>query len=309
MRDSVAPSVRPTSLVVVGTGLIGTSVALAARRRGVPVTLLDTDPTAVAVAVARGAGRPVNPDDPPADLAVVAVPPDALPEALRRAQERGLARAYTDVTSVKASIVDAVRSVADPTTVVLGHPMAGRERSGPAAASAELFAGRTWALCPLDDTRPEALAVVRGLVELCGARPVLLSPAAHDRAVALVSHVPRLVAGAMAAALARASVADLQLAGPGVRDVTRIAAADVGLWSQILAHNAAEVAAVAAAVAEDLRQVAMALAADPPDLATVSALLRAGQEGRAALDRAQNGGCEVGELVAIGEGGENRVRN
>lgn len=289
MTDFVATRpVRPASLLVVGAGLIGTSVGLAASSRGLPVTLLDEDPQAVAVAVARGAGRPASDRDEPADLAVLAVPPSRVPEVLRGVQDRGSAKVYTDVASVKAPILAGAGAVGcDLASFVPGHPMAGSERSGPAAATADLFAGRTWVVCPGQGTDAAAVGAVLGLVDLCGATPVLLGPQAHDRAVAAVSHTPHLVAGALAAVLARVPVDDLRLAGPGVVDTTRIAAGDPGLWTQILGHNAAEVAVVAEAVAAELQRAVAALTAQPPDLTVLTELLTAGHAGREALTAAR----------------------
>ncbi|MEV6601744.1 prephenate dehydrogenase [Actinoplanes sp. NPDC051346] len=278
---------RPASLAVVGAGLIGASIALAARAAGLTVTLADRDPAAVAEAVARGAGRPARPDDPPADLAVLAVPPDAVPGTLLGAQQRRLARAYTDVASVKAPVVAEIRAAGgDLALFVPGHPMSGRESSGAATADPDLFAGRAWALCPGPETDPAAAQAVLGLVALCRAVPVLLDVAEHDRAVAVVSHVPHLVSSAMAAALGRAAEDDLRLAGPGVSDVTRVAAGHPELWTQILRHNAPQIATVLDRIAEDLRRTATALAADPPDLATVTELLTQGRTGRSKLERA-----------------------
>ena len=150
----------------------------------------------------------------------------------------------------------------DLDSYVPAHPLAGRERQGPAAAQADLFLGRTWALCPLPETSPDAVAAVTALAVACGAVPVTTDPETHDRWVALVSHAPHLVAVAMAARLAPSAVpADaLKLAGQGIRDVTRIAAGDTALWTQILAANAGPVAEVVAAVAEDLAAAARALA-------------------------------------------------
>jgi prephenate dehydrogenase len=145
---------------------------------------------------------------------------------------------------------------------VPGHPLAGRERSGPAAGRADLFLGRTWALCPAPETAAEAVAAVTALVSACGAEPVVTDAATHDRWVALVSHAPHVVAAAMAAQLAPDSVPDqaLSLAGQGLRDATRIAVGDTALWAQILGGNAAPVAEVLAAVAGDLADAARVLA-------------------------------------------------
>jgi prephenate dehydrogenase len=258
----------PASVIVVGTGLIGTSVALALRRRGVTVWLADSDPAAARLAADIGAGTVLPGDVPgapppggPADVAVLAVPPQAVAPTLARAQAAGLARWYTDVASVKSLPVRQAQAAGcDMVSFVPGHPLSGRERSGPAAARADLFLGRPWVICPDPPAPLAGLAAIEALARTCGAEPVQVSAAEHDRWVALVSHAPHVLSAAMAARLADASDGALSLAGQGLRDVTRIAAGDTGLWTQILAANAAPVADVLAAVAADLAAVADALA-------------------------------------------------
>jgi prephenate dehydrogenase len=192
---------------------------------------------------------------------VLAVPPDAVAPVLAAAQVAGLAACYTDVASVKAHPLATARALGcDLARYVPGHPLAGRERSGPAAARADLFLGRPWALCPAAETAPSAVARVTSLVTACGAEPVTAAADEHDRWVALVSHAPHVVASAMAARLASAPDGALALAGQGLRDVTRIAAGDTALWTQILLANAAGVSDVLTLVADDLRQAAAALA-------------------------------------------------
>ncbi len=258
----------PASVIVIGTGLIGTSIALALRPRGVTVWLADSDVAAARLAADIGAGTVLPGDVPagpppggPADVAVLAVPPQAVAPTLARAQAAGLARWYTDVASVKALPVRQARAAGcDMATFVPGHPLSGRERSGPAAARADLFLGRPWVICPGPPVPPEGLTAIGALARTCGAEPAEVSVAEHDRWVALVSHAPHVLSAAMAARLADASDGALSLAGQGLRDVTRIAAGDTGLWTQILAANAAPVADVLAAVAADLAAVAEALA-------------------------------------------------
>ena len=268
-------------VAVLGTGLIGTSVALALREHGVGVWLADEDPEAARLAANLGAGEPL-PDDAHADVAVIAVPPAAVAAALAAAQARTLARCYTDVASVKQFPVAQARALGcDMTSYVPGHPLAGREKHGPAAARADLFLGRTWALCPAQETTEQAVATIMTMVRTCGAVPVRTGAAAHDRWVALVSHAPHLVAAAMAARLEAAPAEALDLAGQGLRDVTRIAAGDSGLWTQILAANAEPVAEVLAAVAADLAEAARMLTdGDPKSVAT---LLEVGQAGVARI--------------------------
>ncbi|WP_230993332.1 prephenate dehydrogenase [Streptomyces endocoffeicus] len=246
-------------MAVIGTGLIGTSVALAATGQGVSVYLSDRNRAAARTAAALGAGRAEDPPE-PVDLAVLAVPPSRIAEALIAAQERGLARVYTDVASVKAGPERAVLARApEPSRYVGGHPLAGRERSGPLAARAELFRGRPWALTPHWLTSRAALDRGLELAELCGAAPVVMRSREHDEVVALTSHVPHLLASVMAARLRDGPAGVPLLAGQGLRDVTRIAAGDPRLWSDILRSNAAAMAGVVRELRADLSRVAAAL--------------------------------------------------
>ena len=262
----MTPGPVPRRVAVIGTGLIGTSAALALRRLGTDVRLWDRDPAAAALAADLGAGRVLSSLDSlesPADLALIAVPPADVAAVLGTAQRAALADCYTDVASVKALPLAQARDAGcDISRYVPGHPLAGRERSGPAAARADLFLGRAWALCPAAETSGEAMAKATALVRACGAELVVTDAVTHDRWVALVSHAPHVVAAAMAARLAPESVPAeaLSLAGQGLRDATRIAVGDVDLWTQILTGNAAPVTAVLADVAASLTDVALALA-------------------------------------------------
>jgi prephenate dehydrogenase len=297
----------PQRLVVIGTGLIGTSVALAARASGAAVWLADNDPAAARFAAGLGAGDelpPAGPPGGPADLALLAMPPAAVAAALAAAQARGLARCYTDVASVKELPLAGARARGcDLATFVPGHPLAGRERSGPAAARADLFLGRPWAICPAPETSAEAIAVVTALATACGAQPARMAAADHDRWVALVSHVPHLVSAAMAARLERAADDALALAGQGLRDVTRIAAGDTGLWTQILAANAAHAAELLPAIADDLQAAAAALAeaaeGDDTSLKRLADLLERGGAGVARIPGKQGGPAPAYAVVQV----------
>nr|AGS49988.1 arogenate dehydrogenase [uncultured bacterium esnapd26] len=281
---------RPTPLdggvLIVGAGLIGTSIGLALTASGVSVLLDDRDPGALRTAIARGAGVPFTEGD-RAELAVVAVPPDEVAETLCDVQKRGLARFFTDVASVKdRPIAEAVKLGCAMDVFVGGHPMGGRERSGPEAATGDLFRGRSWVLCPTAETAPEALAAVESLAAACGARPSILAPEDHDRAVALVSHTPHVLASAMAARFADAPASFLALIGQGGRDVTRIAAADPVLWRAILSANGEAVADLVELIAADLARTAADLRAGPASVdagAAVRQLLSGGAAGHARL--------------------------
>ena len=283
------------SVLVVGTGLIGTSVALALREHDVRVYLADRDPRALRLARELGAGTEWQPGT-SADLAVIAVPPRYVAEQLLELQGQGAARHYTDVASVKAlPLAQAVRLGCDLGSYVAGHPLAGRERSGPAAARADLFLGRPWAYCPTGDTSPEAVETLLGLIKLCGGEAVRVDAEEHDRAVAVVSHAPHVTASAVAARLAEAPATALNLAGQGVRDVTRIAAGDPGLWTGILSGNALPVAEVLEAVAADLAATASALRATADDGA------RDGMGDRAARTRCDRAPADPGQARRAAE--------
>ena len=282
------------AVLVSGAGLIGASVGLALRARGADVWLSDRDVGTAQLAADLGAGT-VVPDlrdaKGIADVAVLAMPPASVASGLAHAQDCAVADVYTDVASVKALPARQARELGcDLETYVPGHPLAGREKHGPGAARADLFLGRTWALCPLPENAPLAVDAAGGLALACGADPVRVDPTTHDQWVALVSHAPHLLAVSMAARLAPPGVPAqaLRLAGQGLRDVTRIAAGDPAMWAQILAANAGPVADVLHAVAADLAKAARELTASAEaeraaGLNAVAGLLARGNAGVARI--------------------------
>ncbi|PBC81602.1 prephenate dehydrogenase [Streptomyces sp. 2224.1] len=249
------------SALVIGTGLIGTSAALALSARGVQVFLEDHDQAQARTAAALGAGT-TEPPPGPVDLAVVAVPPAHVATALADAIRRGAARAYLDVASVKGGPRRELEAMGCELSGYLGtHPMAGKERSGPLAATADLFEGRPWVLTPTRDGDTEVLNLALELVALCRAVPVVMDADAHDRAVALVSHTPQLVSSLVAARLKGADETAVRLCGQGIRDVTRIAASDPAMWLDILSANPGPVADVLGEIAADLDETVRSLRA------------------------------------------------
>lgn len=269
-------------VLVVGTGLIGTSIGLALRRAGVEVFLEDASPSVLQEAVYRKAGRMWEGQDP--SLVVLAIPPDAASAALARASQRFPQATITDTTSVKGLILDeAVGAGADPHRLVGGHPMAGREISGPQAARDDLFDDRLWILTPTGHESEEHLARARRLVTTCGGHVREMDPAEHDAAVALVSHAPQVVASALAATLVEEPAERILIAGTGLTDTTRIAGSDPELWTQILRANAGPVSGVLQAVAERLQQTLESLTADPQRSALLVDVLEQGRQGHARL--------------------------
>lgn len=167
--------------------------------------------------------------DDDSDLLILACPPVAILTMFPMMQTKAV---VTDVAGLKASIMQAVPA---GLRFVGGHPMAGRETSGPDSASGSLFRGATWVLCP-GAADPVALSLVRGMVEDLGAIPVEMSPEDHDRSVAAVSHLPQLLASLLVREVASDREA-FSLAAGGFRDLTRVARSDPGLWSDLLVAN------------------------------------------------------------------------
>ncbi|CAM3778805.1 prephenate dehydrogenase [Nocardioides marinus] len=273
-------------VLVVGAGLLGTSVGLACRRSGLEVLLSDLAVEHVRTASGMGAGRALAEGDVP-QLVVVAVPPDHLGAAVAAALEAHPEAVVTDVGSVKTGPWRAVADSPSCDRYVGGHPMAGSERSGPLAASASLFDGRPWAITPHRDSRPVAVEVVEDLVRLCGGVPVWLTPEEHDRAVARTSHVPHLLSVLAASRLAEGPENHLALSGQGVRDVTRVAAGDPRLYSQIVGANSAAVLDLLTEVRAQLDSVIAAVGAG--DRAGLEDLLATGVAGTRVIP-AKHGG-------------------
>ena len=229
-------------LALVGTGLIGGSVALGLRRRGWHVTGQDADAARADEARATGVVDVVG-DDPEAEIVFVATPAAAVADAAGRILGDGSRRAdvvVTDVSGVKSAIVAA----ADHPRFIGGHPMAGTEQIGLHGADPELFEGAVWVLTPTPATDLASFDRLKSVVISLGADVLVLSPADHDRLVAVVSHVPHLVAATLmnaASAGAEQDSALLRLAAGGFRDMTRVAAGHPGIWPDICAENAGQI--------------------------------------------------------------------
>ncbi|MGN8554205.1 UNVERIFIED_CONTAM: prephenate dehydrogenase [Microbacterium sp. SLM126] len=266
---------------IVGAGLLGASIGHALTALGVDVALDDTSPAQLRLAVDYGAGRRAAAEDEPT-LIVVAVPPDVTADVIERELARHPKAVVTDVASVKLEPLRALRDRGVDLTHYIGsHPLAGRERGGAISARADIFVGRPWVVCRDGETPASDLAVVEALALDLGAMPIEMGPEEHDRAVALVSHVPQLVASLLAGRFVDAPDGSLGLAGQGVRDTTRIAASAPELWVQILGANATPVVDVLDALAADLSSVADALRSPdaPGARRAVADAIRRGNEG------------------------------
>lgn len=245
------------SVLIVGTGLIGTSIGLGLSKQGVAVSLDDASPANERLAADYGAGRIASSEVRP-DLVVVCVPPDVTARVVAKQLLAFPSAIVTDVASVKSQIVDELAaSGADLSRYIGSHPMAGRERGGAASGRADIFVGRPWVIAEHSESNQTAMKLVEELALDLGSTPIRMTPAEHDRAVALVSHVPQLISSLLAARLIGS--AGVELAGQGLRDTIRIAASDPKLWVQILGANASEVVAVLKSYQADLSKVIDAL--------------------------------------------------
>ncbi len=233
-------------VAVVGTGLIGTSIAMAAGRSGDQVRGFDADPAVLAAAAERSGLSPA-PDVERcvagATLVFVCAPVPALPKLVVEALRAAPDAVVTDVGSVKSHLmleVEGLAETGDLRRYVGGHPMGGSERSGPEHASPSVLDGIVWALCPTGETEEPATRRLEAWVERVGARPVRLDPERHDRLVAIVSHLPQVASTALMGLAATEEAGEpeiLLLAAGGFRDLTRLAASNPRLWSDILLAN------------------------------------------------------------------------
>jgi prephenate dehydrogenase len=232
-------------LAIVGTGLVGTSVALAAGRGGTRSRGFDTDTGALDGAVARGAVEPASSLGEAvvdAQLVVVAVPVGVAPAVTQEVLGAvGEDAVVTDVASTKRPLA----SIADQ-RFVPGHPVAGGATGGPGRAAADLFDAATWFLTPTDASSAESVSVVEGFVASLGAHAVRMDAAAHDRLLALTSHLPHAVANLLMLRVAEAATDDdspLAFSGASLREMTRLAGANAAVWRDIFLDNADEIAA------------------------------------------------------------------
>lgn len=249
-------------VLIIGAGLVGASIGCALTAAGEEVHLRDAVAEHAQVAASRGAGRieDVSPEE--VGVVVVAVPPRAVAKVVEEALDEFPNATVTDVGSVKNSVLQALvgRGV-ELSRYVGSHPMAGSHHAGPITARADLFEGRTWVITPHPAATPGVLATVEALATECGARTVVMPAGDHDVAVAAVSHLPHVVSAMVAAGLNDVAPEHLQLAGQGVRDVTRIAASDPGLWEQILSENSTALAIQLGALGERLTDLSRRLGA------------------------------------------------
>jgi len=274
---SLAPFQR---VRIVGSGLIGTSIGLALVAHGVEVDMRDIDPRAQLLA--RDLVKSHDLKEP--ELTIFALPSSRLSEVLNYEFSINPGSKFIDIGSVKTKpLLDVSRSEISPQNFMATHPMAGREVGGAESARADLFHSRTWVYIPNDldgnPVDPELLTYGLWLISALGAIPVAMQAAEHDRAVALISHLPQAVASLLAGQLLSGDRGALELSGAGLRDTTRIAASDPALWDEILASNSAEITPLLISLQSDLTALIEALKSN----ASVSSFIEKGNQGRSLI--------------------------
>ena len=268
-------------VAIVGAGQVGTMLGLALREGGADVTLADRDARVAAASLARGAGdRVTDPAEAPAaDTVVLAIPvPEILAFLELSALELRPGTLLLDTGSVKAPVVEAMRRrVPAAVAAVGGHPLAGTERPGPEGADRERLRGATFALCPVRDD-PEALERAALLVRAMGAEPVVIDAEEHDRTMARTSHLPHIVAAALALV---ARGCDPRLAASGLAGATRLAASDPDMVAGFLWANAAQVREATAELHAALDALVEAAARGPESPVAILEEARAAATGSA----------------------------
>ena len=261
---------------IIGSGLIGTSIGLGLVQRGIAVEMVDSDPSAQALAKDLTGGVVVA--DP--ELVIFALPTSRLSQAIQGEIALNPQSTFMDVGSVKNEVVLQIKTFPGLSTRFLPtHPMAGREIGGASSARADLFQGRSWILTPEADCTSESKNLVLELIKCLGATPIELSALDHDAAVAKISHLPQIAASLVAKQLTGTPLEWMELAGQGLRDTTRIAGSDEQLWKEIIYSNRSEISVLLTSLQNDLTQMIAAL--DDPD--KIAALIAAGRDGKAMI--------------------------
>ena len=273
------------AIAIIGPGLLGASIALAARRTGGARVAIWARRAEIVEEVRAREIADVVSSDLDAVLAgagtvVLCVPVGAMPTLAREIVTRISPDALvTDVGSVKAGVVAELAPIFCERGRFIGsHPMAGSDRAGHTFASAELFDGRVCILTPDSATRPDAIADATAFWQMLGCRVRTLAPTEHDEVVALVSHLPHLLAATLVNTVAARNPGALDFHGPGFFDITRVAAGQPELWAEILRTNSAAVRAGAEAMIEKLREITTLLDREEPmkDFLTQAKTLRDG---------------------------------
>ena len=245
-----------SSVKIVGSGLIGTSIGLALSNKNIHVLMSDAEASAASMAQSLVDPGRVFSAGHSFDVVVIATPPSAFTDVLIREVLLNPLSTFVDIFSIKTKPeveVEAFQGL--PQRFVGTHPMAGREVSGAQSARGDLFVGRTWILCPTVSSSEQSQSIATELILLCQGLPLVMSAAEHDRAMALVSHAPQVIASVISAQLIGGDAKWHNLIGQGFKDLTRIADSDASLWKEILSENSENISKVIKEIRLELEKV------------------------------------------------------
>ena len=261
---------------VIGCGLIGTSLALRLKEMKVDLILVDTN----------GANEKLAQDligngslDVQARIVLISTPPEVVFSVAKEEFELNPRAAFIDVSGIKSNLLHQVEGFSElAKRFVSVHPMAGREVSGPESARADLFESRAWIISETNQSSLEVVETAKRIGEIMGASIYELSGDKHDSVIATISHLPQILSSVLGASLGSEDPADLNLAGQGLRDVSRLADSDPELWESLLAGNSKEILPKLTEVINRLSVLSEGL--EKNDRGVVKEFLKSGREGR-----------------------------
>ena len=280
------------SVKIVGCGLIGTSIALRLREKGLEVSVFDTNATNLALAKDLISSEEdlhsthrANPE-----VVIVATPPSSILDSLLLEFAANPSATFIEVSGVKSNLLVKIAKFPElEINFCAVHPMAGREVSGPQSARSDLFESRAWIVSPTENSSPKAISIATELGKLLGSTPYEISAVDHDAAIAAISHMPQILSSLLASTLLDqggglgndSQVSALDLAGQGLRDMTRLADSDSALWSILLLENSDQLQKRLEKFAADLSSLASAL--KNSNLDAIKTFLVKGNEGKALI--------------------------
>ena len=264
---------------VVGAGLIGTSIALGLKKAGYVLSIEDEDPEAEEIAQGL-IGQ--NGAAPGPELVIIATPISTISTLVQEYGTRYPQATLIDIGGLKSEVVAEVEQIPGLSERFCAtHPMAGREISGALAARGDLFEGRIWIYTPTANSSELSVSRALEIIKALGATEVALAPREHDQAIAGISHLPQVVSSLLSASLIELSDRDIKLAGQGLKDVSRLAASNADLWSELLHANSPAVVELLQVFAANLEDLSTSLQND--DLRKTKEILELGRENHARI--------------------------
>jgi prephenate dehydrogenase len=265
---------------IIGCGLIGTSIAMRMKELGIGLILSDTNEMNLRLASDligesnKVVGNPA--------LIVIATPPENIYEVAKHEFQSNSTALFIEVSGVKSNLLVEVESFPElAKNFASVHPMAGRETSGPESARSDLFESRAWIVSPTKLLSPGSIKAAKDLGIALGSTIYELDSATHDSVVAAISHLPQILSSALGGSLKNESAEHLNLAGQGLRDVSRLADSEPELWSSLLLENSKEISPKISEVINRLSELNQAI--ESGDRKSVTAFFKDGREGRAKI--------------------------